>query len=265
MELVKEQQLQKKEAPLLESYRIKSTDSINANVYLAKIGNTNKFSRGNISAWTGAAKSKKTFAMTMLIGSMLKGGDLYGKFNSYNKNKVIWIDTEQSPYDVQKVAKRLSKISNNDDDLYMYALRPLSPKQRIEKIKEALKQVKCDVLVIDGIRDLIMNINNPEESTEIVTLLMKWSYDYDIHISTVIHQSMAGKARGHIGTEVENKSETVIKVIKDEFDKDTSKIQEVYGRGKGFNDFSFFIDQDGLPVVGGPEVSDLITNDDAPY
>lgn len=248
-----------------QKFRIKATDNLPNDVYITKIGNTKKFSKGNISAWTGAAKSKKTFAMTMLVASMCGGTDLYGKFSSYKKNKVIWFDTEQSPNDVQKVVKRIKRMINSEEMLEMYALRPLTPAERVKIIEETLQEVKCDVVVIDGARDLLMNINDAEESTRIVTKMMKWSYEYDIHISTVVHTSNQGlKVRGHIGTEIENKSETVIKVERDNYDVNISEIKEMYGRGKGFEAFTFFIDKDGLPVVSEVVVKE-VNKDDVPF
>ncbi len=249
----------------LAGYKITAKSNIEANVYVARIGGTKKFSKGNISAWTGAAKSKKTFAMTMLVSSMLAGVNLYDKFHSTDKNNVLWIDTEQSPFDVQRINRRIVKLIGDEMGLQMYGLRPLTPAQRIVKIDEALKLHKCDVLVIDGARDLLMNINDPVESTEIATKLMRWSYDYNIHVAIVIHKSANG-LRGHIGTELENKAETVIQVTRNDSDINVSEIEEVYGRGKGFDSFSFFIDDEGLPVVGAVDLSVEISNDkDIPF
>lgn len=237
--------------PSIDQYRIKSTDEIKDNEYITRISGTNKFSKGNISAWTGAAKSKKTFAMTMLVSSMLSGTTQFEKFYSYKLNKVLWIDTEQSPADVQRVIKRIVEIVGDEKNVFMYGLRPLTPKERIEAIEQLLETHKgIDVLIIDGARDLLMNINDPVESTEVVTKIMKWSYDYHIHISTVVHQASGGlKVRGHIGTELENKAETVIQVKRNDTDINYSEIKEVFGRGKGFEAFEFYIDQNGIPVV----------------
>ncbi len=97
-------------------------------------------------------------------------------------------------------------------------------------------------------------------------MIMKWSYDYDMHIAVVIHQTNEGKARGHIGTEIENKSETVIKVERDGIDVNVSKVIEVFGRGKGFEEFEFFVDDNGLPVIGSVDFTkEFGNNDDAPF
>lgn len=232
------------------SKRIKSTDQIKQNEYLLKIDNTNKFSKGNISGWIGLAKSKKTFALTMFVSALVGCLKLYAKFNANSKSIVLYIDTEQSPSDVQRITHRVKKLVGSEDGLLMYGLRPLSPKQRIEAIELLLVEHKFDVLIIDGVRDLLMNINDAVESTEVMTLLMKWSFDYDIHIATVLHQNKnGGDSRGHIGTELNNKAETILRITKDETDGSISHIEEVFGRGKGFDKFSFQVSEDGLPEV----------------
>ncbi|MDG2194261.1 MAG: AAA family ATPase [Polaribacter sp.] len=230
--------------------RITSTDDIKQNEYLLKIDNTNKFSRGNISGWIGLAKSKKTFALTMFVSALVGCMRLFSKFNANSRNNVLYIDTEQSPADVQRITKRIKKIVGKEEGLFMYGLRPLSPKQRIVAIELLLKKHQVDVLVIDGVRDLLMDINNAVESTEVITLLMKWSYDYDIHIATVLHQNKGdGNSRGHIGTELNNKAETILRISKNETDTSISSIEEVFGRGKGFKKFNFRINDHGLPEV----------------
>lgn len=232
------------------SKRIKSTDNIKQNEYILKIDNTKKFSKGNISGWIGLAKSKKTFALTMFVAALVGCLKLFRKFNADVKSSVLYIDTEQSPSDVQRITKRVKSIVGLEEGLFMYGLRPLSPKSRIEAIKILLEQHKVDVLVIDGVRDLLMDINNAVESAEVMTLLMKWSFDYDIHIATVLHQNKGdGNSRGHIGTELNNKAETILRVTKDTTDSSVSWIEEVFGRGKGFEKFAFQINEVGLPEV----------------
>ncbi|TVZ55619.1 AAA domain-containing protein [Lutibacter sp. Hel_I_33_5] len=248
------------------SKRIKSTDKIKQNEYLLKIDNTNKFSKGNISGWIGLAKSKKTFALTMFVSALVGCLRLFAKFNANSKNDVLYIDTEQSPADVQRVTKRVKSIVGKEEGLFMYGLRPLSPKQRIQAIELLLKEHNgIDVLVVDGVRDLLMDINNAVESTEVMTLLMKWSFDYDIHIATVLHQNKAdGNSRGHIGTELNNKAETIIRITKDAVDGNISYVEEVFGRGKGFEKFSFQISDDGLPEVI-ESISNSVSVDKAPW
>lgn len=232
------------------SKRIKSTDTIQQNEFILKIGNTDKFSKGDISGWIGLAKSKKTFALTMFVSALVGCLRLFDTFNANKECKVLYVDTEQSPADVQRITKRVNAMSGKEENLFMYGLRPCSPKQRIEAIQLLLQQHKVDVLIIDGVRDLVMNINDAVECTEVMTWLMKWSFDYDIHIATVLHQNKGdGNARGHLGTELNNKAQSIIRITKDENDSNVSTVEEVFGRGKGFEKFSFRVDKKGLPEV----------------
>ena len=71
------------------------------------------------------------------------------------------------------------------------------------------------LVIIDGIRDLMYDINSPSESSELINLLMRWSSEYNLHIHTVLHLNKGDdNTRGHIGTELNNKAETVLQITK---------------------------------------------------
>lgn len=243
------------------SRRIKSTDNIKAGKYLMKIDNVNKISKDNISGFIGRAKSRKSFAVTMFAAALCGGLNLYNKFKAIAAYKVLYADTEQSADDVQLVTKRVNKMIGSEDNLFMYALKPLNPKERIEAIELLLDKHKPDVLVIDGIKDLLYDINNAVESTVLMSLIQKWNVKYDIHISCVLHQNKAdGNARGHIGTELDNKSQVLFRITQSEIDKSISEFKEVFGRGKGTGPFNFFINND-YADFGIPEVIDSLSMD----
>ena len=63
-------------------------------------------------------------------------------------------------------------------------------------------------MVIDGIRDLMLDINNSTEATKLVGDLMQWTSEQNIHIQTVLPPPTKATmtARGHIGTELNNKA-----------------------------------------------------------
>ena len=106
------------------------------------------------------------------------------------------------------------------------------------------------LVIIDGIRDLMLDINNPREATVIVNYLMKWTEEFNLHIHTVIHQNKGDEnARGHIGTEINNKSETVLRVEKDKNDDAISTVEAVYIRDVSFPSFAFRINTEALPEL----------------
>lgn len=232
--------------------RIRATDKISKQPAVLLVDGVAKLTKGNISAWKGMAKSKKTFALTLTVASLVKGESTHPKFQPIAKGKVAWIDTEQSPYDAQLVVKRLSTICGGEDNLMFYGLRRYAPSVRLAKIEQLLKEHGdvIDTLIIDGIRDLILDFNDLVESSNMLTNLMAWSIDYDLHISVVLHANKGdGNMRGHLGTELGNKCETVFSVTKDENMKDVSLVTEEFGRGKEIKEFKLIVNSDGLPQV----------------
>ena len=128
-------------------------------------------------------------------------------------------------------------------------LREFTPQQRRNIIDSTL-EVDSDIgfVVIDGIRDLINDINSPGESVDIINDLMRWTNMYNIHIHTVLHLNKSDdNTRGHIGTELNNKAETVMKVVKSEINPDVSEVRPMITREKEFSNFAFRISEDGLP------------------
>lgn len=208
---------------------------------------------GNISVIKGRAKARKSFAIAMITASACSDTVIYRKFISVPKKLVIYFDTEQSSFYVQQAINRIFQISNGngfETRFYAFCLRPFNPAERLELIEYVFENFKnLGFVVIDGIRDLIKDINSPEESTMISSKLLKWSERSGAHIMTVLHENPSdGKLRGHIGTELMNKAETVIKIEKLESDKTVSKISCDIVRGLDFDPIYFTIN-DNLPEV----------------
>jgi len=215
---------------------------------LLKIGEKPLFTRGNISCIGGQAKSRKSFLISLFSSLFLE----------YTENeKVIIFDTEQAKYHVQKATKRIHKLlkwndNQNNERLHVFTLRELSIENRKECITNMIELHKPSLVFIDGIRDLLPDFNNPTESSEIVNLLMRLSSVYDCHICSVLHKNK-GKddLRGHTGTELQNKSETVISVEKK---GDISEVKPMFCRNIPFDDFYFRVNDDSLPELCNPDL-----------
>jgi hypothetical protein len=65
----------------------------------------------------------------------------------------------------------------------------------------------------------------------------------------VLHQNKGDtNARGHVGTELINKSETVVSIKKDDIiDPEISIAECEYSRNPPFEKMAFYVNQDGLP------------------
>ena len=82
---------------------------------------------------------------------------------------------------------------------------------------------------------MVYDINSPGESTRIISKLMQWTDDRQIHIHTILHQNKGDEnARGHIGTELNNKAETVLLVEKDKGNSDISHVSAMHIRAMDF-------------------------------
>ena len=106
------------------------------------------------------------------------------------------------------------------------------------------------LVIIDGIRDFIHDINSPGESTDVISKFMQWTDDRQIHIHTVLHQNKNDEhARGHVGTELNNKAETVMQIEPDKDDKSISVVEVIHSRDREFEPFAFRVNDDSLPEL----------------
>ena len=251
---------EKEPVALLKKHRITTKNDIKAPPYVVQIDNKTEypltiFTEGNLSVISGKAKARKSFAVAMFAASTISGEWLYKTFKGVKNKKVLYFDTEQSSFYVQQLFHRIkimANVKNIDANFYCYALRSLSVEQRVEIIDYVFKQSKnIGLVIIDGIRDLMKDINSAEESTELTTKLMQWSETTGAHILTVLHENPnSEKLRGHIGTELMNKAETVIGIVKGEDnDKHISTIKCRMNRGLDFDDIYFTIKNDIPEVV----------------
>src|SRR5690554_2445245 len=194
------------------------------------------FTRGSISSIIGKAKSGKTALSVRLVAAALDGGRGAiddGLISAPEKGTVIFFDTEQGAYYGSLTVSNIKKIHSDCSALKYYDLREHHPKKRLELMQKALEywsaKDKVSLVVVDGIKDVVFDINNPEEATTTITELMRLSVKYDCHITSILHQNKGdNNARGHIGTELTNKSEIVIAVSKHEVRDDFAIISAEY-------------------------------------
>ena len=78
----------------------------------------------------------------------------------------------------------------DNENLEFLALRKYTPEQRIRIVEQAIYNTpEIGLVIIDGIRDMVYDINSPSESTRIISKLMQWTDDRQIHIHTILHQN----------------------------------------------------------------------------
>lgn len=202
-------------------------------------------SKENIITITGRSKSRKTVAASAIATAIFSGSHLGFSSDLPFDAPILHIDTEQGYkhyyHSVKRifddanlqVPHRFTSIHTRDADI------PL----RLELLQHLVSTLCPAVLIIDGVTDLVYDINSQEESTKIGELFLRLSSTYKMLIIAVIHTTKTtGFMTGAIGTILEKKSETVIKVELDENDSMSSHITCQFSRNKPFKDFTITAD-----------------------
>jgi hypothetical protein len=84
---------------------------------------------------------------------------------------------------------------------------------------------------------------------------MELSDVYKIHIHTVLHLNKSDdNVRGHVGTELNNKAETVLQVSRSTSDDAITEVSAPIIRDIEFEPFAFRINDDGLPEIAADYV-----------
>ena len=242
----------------VEPYIVDMTKELPEVLPLISISGSCLCSVGNISAVCGEAKSRKTFLTSGLVASAM--AIPYNKLNNFqivDKNHnldVLWVDTEQGEMHVRKVVDRISEMTGaklggliSEPRLTTLALRELAPHERKQRMYDAMRLMHYDLVVIDGIADLQRNTNDLEESDALVTELMALSTLAETHILCVLHTNPGSdKARGHLGSSLQRKAETVLFVHRV---GETSVVEPQFCRNEPFERFAFCINEEGIPEV----------------
>ncbi len=209
---------------------------------------------GNFSFVSAPPKTHKTYFISLLASVYISGSNRFGgDMRGFREDKcLIHFDTEQGKYHAQRVFSRvkdMAEIDKEDICYHTFALRTIGYKTRIEFIDYYLKkQENLGLVIIDGIADLCSDVNNIVEANEVVQRIMEWSANYNCHIICVIHSNWGSeKPTGHLGSFMEKKTETHIQLEKNILNEVTVKCKR--SRGFAFENFSFKINDFGLPVI----------------
>jgi len=225
---------------------------------------------GNISMIKGEEKARKSWLKSLILGCVIGGNsNLYSKDilgHSMQDKYVLDIDTEQDKYYNWLSANRIPKMIGNTqnpivpNNYISINLREHSAKIRREYLKwifmESEYRSKLGIVSIDGYVDMLDNFNDLVECVDFTQSLMKYSTISKSHITGVLHLNPGqDKARGHLGTILQQKCETVV-IIKDEGQHSTVICQRA--RGKKFKDFQISVNKDWLPYVINDDSTEYI-------
>lgn len=208
-------------------------------------------SAGDLSAVVGYAKTRKTAFCKMIARAVLMGGDDIVRTET-PAAKVLYIDTEQSDLHAQRSYNDIVKgLDDGQRGRLQYVkLRRYSQNERLYIIYKLISELRPTLAVIDGVADILPDTNSNTDAPVVVNMLMALASETQAHICTILHTSAANtsKGRGHIGSELERKAESVI-LIEKQKGADASDVKPQYTRNGDFKTLQVEHAADGLRLT----------------
>lgn len=185
----------------------------------------------NIQAILGQAKAGKTAVVSAVLASFMNPtGDCLG-FSGCNASEgaVIHLDFEQSAWhfhQLLEVTLKRAGWSYPPPWLRAFILKDLDINIRMEALEFEIKRAQklfgaVTCVILDGLADLLLGVNDEKESLFMVSKIEKLAVTYHCAIFCVLHENpgqasaLSGKMRGHLGSQLERKAESNIRVDKD--------------------------------------------------
>ena len=184
---------------LLEQLRITPESQLKPMDFLFELYGKPCFPRGELVAITGKAKSGKTFVTSMLMACSITQKVLAIERHTESKDRtdqeplrVLWYDTEQSDESTQDILRNriMKMIASEVFPLYdIFNVRSVGWKERRSLLMEAVERYDPDLVIVDGIRDLVNDINDGVLAQEVMEELMQMAALKNCCIVCVLHQN----------------------------------------------------------------------------
>ena len=241
---------------LLEQLRITPEKELPKMEFLFQLYDKPCFPRRELVAITGKAKSGKTFVTSMLMACCQSRDVLAFQRIGDDPLRLLWYDTEQSDESTQDILRnRVMRMVDGDGKLFdIFNVRGVAWKERRNLLCEAVTRCKPDLVIVDGIRDLVNDINDGVLAQEVMEELMHLATAHDCCIVCVLHQNKSGEdhnLRGWIGTELMNKAFEVYSCEKLMPQRIFSLEQTLTRKYDIERTMYFEVGDDGLPVSCG--------------
>jgi hypothetical protein len=174
---------------------------------------------GNFITITGLPKHGKSTFLSPIISSfdLQKPVLDFAAISYKDKSRIGFFDTEQSPYDFKQKWERIEKMAGRSINCVDRFLTRQDDAETNKMLIDVYLRIekKCGIIIIDGLLDLIQNMNDEKEAKDLVNLFKKWSLMHDCLIAGILHLGKKDKTTiGHIGSAFDRASQSVFKVEK---------------------------------------------------
>ena len=247
---------------------------------------------GGLAAISGQKKNGKSFVLTQLMAAILGNG--CEKTQRYlpglavpertieylgHDPRVLYVDTEMEKLSSAKVLRRVHWLCDWDmkypNDRFSVLWLKNMPKdadkrahiQRFDMIRLAIDTIQPDIMFVDGLRDLLVSINDEESITMTLDYFGGVAEDRNMSIWMALHQNPQrkndddeAKMRGWAGTELGNKvSDTLVSIKTKTANGVTFTVKQQDARDKDIDDWKFEVTDDA-GNLGIPKITSSGTN-----
>ena len=203
---------------------------------------------------SGRKKAAKSLTASIICGSFLCGDIVMNvQVDRSRVERLVLFDTEQPTFRLHRQVVRSFNLAGVEcvrrDDFKVIPLRPFAPADRLKKVIAVIRTYRPNIAIIDGVTDLVKNVNDPEECEAVVSKLLALTTECKCALICVIHTNTndpLNKQRGHIGSGLERKQEACIFLEKDD-DTGIFRVSAKDTRDKPFPPFHFIRDDNGDP------------------
>jgi hypothetical protein len=184
---------------------------------------------GNLSTVSAAAKTGKSAVIGAMLSATMTPPD--GEADNFgivaataNTGPVLHFDTEQADFDhdlLLRSAMRRAEADTLSANIHSFWLKGKTPTECRTAIRMLCQYFARDTgklhsVFIDGVADLVDDVNQQDECNALVSELEAMAVRYKCPFITVIHQNPGSqKTRGHLGSQLERKAESNLQLEKD--------------------------------------------------
>ena len=258
-ELSPEERMAKEYNELMKDFVIDDNVEYPDPEYLIEIGGVPTMPKGNLVALSAKWKNGKTFFCDILAAVFLGSRQFASCRSRMETGRVLFFDTEQAKSDTARIHKTIKAMTPEErhNDFRVACLREAAidtdldqsaTVSRFDLIKRAIVQEHPDMVIIDGIADLIYNYNDVIESQSIVNELAAVANKHNCVIVVVMHQNKGSydkNMKGHLGTMLSQKCSDVFNVEKC---GSVFVVSHTNSRHRQCGDICFKLDANAVPM-----------------
>jgi len=156
-------------------------------------------------------------------------------------NKIVaYLDTERSKADHWRAWHRTMRRAGIPENAEPIGIKfeLVSGISKIEDRRAYLWEHftdKTGLIILDGLADFVLNVNDPEECNEFLFELLARAKEFEISLLSTLHhnpQPGSEKGRGHLGSEAQRRSESVLLLKRDAAGTRTLTMDFQFGKNR---------------------------------